>query len=165
MSEALRGKDLRRECGQIHGGTMNKRLSALCLLIGLWGVAWVGGKPGPPVDPMKDAVLKTVKTFTDGMIKHDFAAISSAWHENGRLFIVEDMQMLDFLKNIPPFVKFEFDQSEVLSLDTKIAVVRIEWRMIMPKTVGYHKSYLNLIEQNGKWLIISETDYGVEKED
>lgn len=143
---------------------MIKKALTLLLLGGFAGIVTPGGAPGFAAAPDTEAVLKPVRTFTAGLGSHDFAAISSAWHANGRLFIVENIQTVDFLKGIPPFVRFEFDEPEVLSVDGRIAVVKLGWRMIMPKTVGQHKSYLNLVEENGRWLIISETDFGVEKE-
>ena len=135
---------------------MKKGLIILSLIFGLSGIV--------PAAALHEAVLKPVQTFMDGMVKHDFALMSSAWHPNGKLFIMETMQPLEFLRNIPPVVKIEIDKIDVLSVDGMIAVVKVEWKMLMPKTIGSHRSYMNLIKIEGAWKIISETDYGDEKE-
>jgi hypothetical protein len=108
-------------------------------------------------------ILRPVQTYMDGMAMHDFARIASVWHPNGKLFIMETMQSPEFLRNIPPSVEIEVDKTEVLSVDAMIAAVKVTWRMLMPRTIGYHSSYVNLIQVDGVWKIISETDYGEEK--
>ncbi len=148
---------------------MKKELLSLFLMVVLTAALPAANRPAanaPMTEktPMFADVLKPVQTFMDGMVKHDFALMSSAWHPNGKLFIMETMQSLEFLRNIPPVVKIEVDKTEVLSVDGMIAVVKVEWKMLMPKTIGYHRSYMNLIQINDEWKIISETDYGDEKE-
>lgn len=114
-------------------------------------------------DAVKDAVVQVVSLHFQGLKEHDFTKVSSAWHKNGKMFVGIDMQEVSFFAKIPPFINFEVDSMEVLSIDNKIAVVKVMWRMIMPESVGYHNSYINLSEETGKWLIISKTDFGEEK--
>jgi len=114
-------------------------------------------------ETVKDAVLKPVITYFDGLKKHDFTIISSAWHKNGKMYVGSESRDITFFQKLPPFIGFELDKAEILAYDEKIALVKVEWRMTMPDSTGFHNSYINLIEENAQWLIISKTDYGIEK--
>jgi len=142
---------------------MKIRICALVVSAGIIAAGAAAAGKTTPAPQTFDDVKKPVQTFMNGLARHDFGMISSAWHSNGRIFVMETMHTIDFLKNIPANVNIEVDTTEVLSVDAMIAVVKVQWRMLMPKTIGYHSSYMNLINLNGEWKIISETDYGDEK--
>ena len=88
--------------------------------------------------------------------------LSDIWIENGVLFINNEIKDISFLKKLPSFITFNISNIKLLSFDSKISVFKVEWKMILPDSIGIHTSYITLILYGDLWKIINQTDIGIE---
>ena len=43
------------------------------------------------------------------------------------------------------------------------AAVEASYQMVMPDSTGFHHSFIHLVKQDGRWLVINIIDRGIEK--
>jgi hypothetical protein len=69
------------------------------------------------------------------------------------------------VKQIPGFFSYwENIKFHNITIQDVTASVEVSYQMVMPESTGSHHSFIQLVKENEKWLVINIIDRGIEKE-
>jgi hypothetical protein len=68
------------------------------------------------------------------------------------------------VEQIPGFYA-RWDKIEFINVTVQdvTAAVEVRYQMAMPDSTGFHQSFIHLVKEDGRWLVINIIDRGIEK--
>ena len=126
----------------------------------------------------QEKVTQLVKDYVTRQSEFCGDVIRNAWHPDGMMYLVgndgkfrvvsaetQAGHLDDVRRKAPDLqVGFEIDEIEGLTIhDDLIASVHVRWRMVFPDSFGRHRTFFNLANMDGNWVIVNIVDRGFEE--
>lgn len=124
------------------------------------GEAHLSGET-PPIQT-REPIQTLLRAWFDGLNQRQ-EDLLAFWHPAANLIIHGEARPITFFKEIPPFVNFELAEIEMVDAHEQVASAKVSWRMHLPGSTGIHTSYFTLVQVDGRWLIASQVDFGLEQ--
>lgn len=122
-----------------------------------------------------ETIKETLKSYYAYLEKFEGDQILDLWYHDGKMYNVGNanaflirtpqefahhMTQIGQTQDIP--LKIKIDKIDHVAVHDLIASAEVHWRMILPDSVGIHRSCYHLAKMDSRWVIVSLMDRGLE---